>query len=440
MSCADGDTEGDVFFYNVRERLAANGTLHAAVAKLDAILGAFPCGSLSTNEMGSGNSSRAGYQNHNHSHTNSHNHSHTNSHNHSNNIPPPHNYHHHHHRAAMHPHQNAMPGVGSHHHHHPGRNAHISHLAAHGGHHPTSRWRNNGASYHAGSHHHQRTVILGSNTSHNVRKMTAALNKLTDRNYAAISKIVSSMCLANAIPQRAIVQLILAQSCKQSCYAEVFVRLLRDVLAISPLAAGPAADVAPAPGAADVDLLDGCVEEFCKEFMDMSFLTSQDELAELLSDVGNADSPHPCPNANIDTGNGMNSVNSVNSVNSYDNFCAYMKAKTRIMGKGRTIVYIISHGLLPGVSKEDYVEGIKLGIETIVSKHKTTNSHKNDIMLDLMYDLFLDYRAITERCARVQGGRQYTGKDNDNSDYFSNLLSQTITPRLRFKLMDILQM
>jgi hypothetical protein len=260
--------------------------------------------------------------------------------------------------------------------------------------------------------------VLTSDQPANVRKIMASLNKLTERNYHAVSTSIFNACAGGQPPTCVVLGLILEQAAKQSCYAEAFVRLAKELVHADlglPL---------------DADVM-STLSSFCNEFLQGEYLSRQRELASLMGNVGTSAQ--------------------------YDAFCEHMKGKARLLGKGRTILFLILHDVAGPVTGSDYVGSILKVMDSILSEDpagKMTPSKSTEVLLDIMFDLVLDFRMLTERfggsttCNNHSTPPSASGLfrerlppwDAQLSQVFYELLRDMQVPRLRFKLMDILRM
>jgi hypothetical protein len=264
----------------------------------------------------------------------------------------------------------------------------------------------------------QRNVIASDKPA-SIRKVTAALNKLTDRNYATLVQTVTSF--APQLSKATLLKLILEQSTKQSCYAHVFVRMAKDLLR-----SGGGEGESDAATASEVDACRIEIHAFCAEFYHRTFLQKEEYLVSKL----------------------CNNNNSNKSAEQYDAFCEHVKSKALLIGKARTILYLLLENLVDGKIIQSFIYNVLEGIAYVRTLDSMSEDKEKSRMtplalllhkmpasahlMDIMLDLALEYRNIVDKVGKDLW-------DEDVSSQFAHLLEDCEVLKLRFKLMDILR-
>jgi hypothetical protein len=290
-------------------------------------------------------------------------------------------YNHHH----NHTHSRSSSGLSSHHHHH-----HPTH-----GHGPNTgmRYSQPGGSISAqgrlgggGERSWHRLPIITCDKPANLRKLTAALNKLTERNYPCILVTVRG-CMtdrASPIQPRVAFQEILQQSTVQSCFAHTFARMAADLLD----AMGDATSAREECVAA--------VTDFCESFIAFDFLDS-------LTDV---------------------------SPDDYTAYCAAVKNKALLIGRCRTVLHMIGTGVCVSVTLDQLMSALLACFNHVMHPGQGSNTGPCMPQLELLLEFAMECR---DTCLDCRWRDEW-------SDALRKLLSKMTQPRCRFKVMDILRM
>ena len=346
-------------FHAVRNRLAELGTLTTLVTRMEGVLSAYPCGRDEEQDAANGEPCLdRGTAAKDRGHAGSHRH---------------HGGHHHH---------------GSHHGHHYGHGNGANRVpgGGGGGGHPANGFRPKStmasgriavrpsvATWH-------RPPAIQSDRSPPMRKVMAALNKLTERNYDKILAIVTGHL---GVGIDGIASQVLEQSVRQSSYAPVFVRMMGDLK-----------HSVQQHGEEQAELFGSRVDRFCSEFLEFEFLSS---------------------------------LRPTGSAAEYDEFCERCLTKARLMGRCRTVLHLLGRRVSTLCGPDGVMEAVIQRLQASEPVERR-GPCEPEPCTDLLLDMAIEYRKVVGLLTPTW------------EDYFRGLLGVIEPAKSRFKIMDLLGM
>jgi hypothetical protein len=191
--------------------------------------------------------------------------------------------------------------------------------------------------------------------AHGQRTMQAALNKLTEQNFAVVAGALNACMAAGQLTDMEVCRAILTKSVREDCYAHLYARLLTEI---------HSRDVARAEA-----------QRFCQDFC------AAGERAPAL------------PAADRE----------------YDAFCDAAKAKRQLLGKNRTVLALMRHELAPPQQDPTtYAHFIAAQLEAECAAPVFDDTHA-EVLLEFIADFAkafpLHARACGKQLAAMYEGR-----------------------------------
>lgn len=240
-------------------------------------------------------------------------------------------------------------------------------------------------------------AMLLTNVSAGTRALMGCLNKLSDQNYVVIVgrlRAVLDMGTATAIEFG---DAVLLKSWQEDCYAALYVRMLREVIATDVAEEAAARFATPLLGAPG-SLLGSLLQDYLK--------------AEVLSDEAGGAAAAPGSDA-------------------YDLLCASVRARKHLMGRHRTLLLLMAGGLLgqPGQPDQANIPTPSQHLQTLMDVIATSEPQAVPVILDMLLDAAKLFPELSSAAA----------KDGRLEAALGPAIVETAPLRNRCKAMDVLQ-
>jgi hypothetical protein len=243
------------------------------------------------------------------------------------------------------------------------------------------------------------------------RKLSSSLNKLTDRNYGAILTCVRQLPIgATEVTER-----ILQQSAIQSGYAHLFVRLLKDYNSESP-------DKREVPKVPDVPKVPEVPE--AQEVSKVPEVPEAQEVPETRAEVCTRVATEFCDRfAQLSRADLNIASAATETMDEYSAYCAVVKRRAKLVGECRTLLHLVTSRFLADWPLARFVGPLL----------RELGRWPAPDMVEQQLEMLIDFSA---ECVKV------AGQDLPHQEWagtHERLLPKITVPRLRFKIMEILQ-